>query len=107
MKLKTILFALLAVCVIVICSLSTALRRANQHLTDAEQLIEIQHSMIEKLGSMDAVNATISVNVTNRATFGTINAGDIEVVADQILRYTRKELLQPDTLCKTIQQYSR
>lgn len=99
MKLKLILIALLIVCAFTICSLSTALHRANQHLADAEELIEIQHSMIEKLGAMDAVNATISVNVTNRATFGAVHAGDVDVIADQILHYTRKQLLDSDTLC--------
>lgn len=56
--------------------------------------------MIEKLGSMDAINATVNVEINNRATFGKVTAGDVEVVADQVLRYTRRELLNPDTLCK-------
>lgn len=99
MKMKVISLALLGVSALVICWLSADLRRAKKHLTDAEQLIEIQHELIEKLGAMDAINATINVTVSNKATFGTVKAGDVEVVADQVLRYTRRELLQPDTLC--------
>ena len=100
MKLKIILFALLGVSMLVICWLTIDLSRTKRHLADAEELIEIQHEMIEKLGAMDAINATINVEVSNRATFGKVTAGDVEVVADQVLRYTRKQLLEGDTLCK-------
>ena len=99
MKTKLLYIALLIVSLLAIIGLIINLSTTKKHLADAEELIEIQHELIEKLGAMDAINATISVNVTNRATFGTINAGDVEVVADQILRYTRRELLQTDTLC--------
>ena len=99
MKKKVLYITLLIACLLAIIGLIINLSTTRKHLVDAEELIEIQHGIIERLGSMDAVNATISVNVNNRATFGTINAGDVEVVADQILRYTRKELLQTDTLC--------
>ena len=99
MKIKIIFFALLGVSALIICWLSADLHRTKKHLADAEQLIEIQHELIEKLGAMDAINATINVTVSNKATFGTVKAGDVEVVADQVLRYTRRELLQPDTLC--------
>lgn len=96
---KVIFLALLGVSALVICWLSADLHRTKKHLADAEQLIEIQHELIEKLGAMDAINATINVTVNNKATFGTIKAGDVEVVADQVLRYTRSELLNHDTLC--------
>ena len=99
MKIKILYFALLVVCALVIAWLSADLARTKKHLADAEELIEIQHELIEKLGAMDAIKATINVTVNNKATFGTVKAGDIEVVADQILRYTRRELLQTDTLC--------
>lgn len=96
---KLLYIALLIASILAIIGLIINLSTTRKHLADAEELIEIQHELIEKLGAMDAINATISVNVTNRATFGTINAGDVEVVADQILRYTRRELLQTDTIC--------
>lgn len=99
MKIKTLTFIAFALCALVICWLSTDLHRTKKHLADAEQLIEMQHELIEKLGEMDAINATINVTVNNKATFGTVKAGDIEVVADQVLRYARRELLNPDTLC--------
>jgi hypothetical protein len=99
MKIKVILLALLGLSAIAICWLSTDLHRTKKHLADAEQLIEMQHELIEKLGALDAVNATINVTVNNKATFGTVKAGDIEVVADQVLRYTRRELINTDTLC--------
>ena len=104
MKIKAILFILLLASALVICWLSAELSRANKHINDAEELIEIQHEMIMKLGSLDAVNATINVEVNNKATFGSINSGDVQVVADQILYYTRKQLLEKDTLCKNISQ---
>jgi flagellar basal body-associated protein FliL len=104
MKIKIILFAVLLAYSLVICWLSADLARTKKHLADAEDLIEIQHNLIEKLGSLDAINATINVEVNNKATFGSVKAGDVEVIADQILHYTRKELLTTDTLCKTISQ---
>lgn len=104
MKIKVILFILLLACALVICWLSADLTRTKKQLADTEELIEIQHEMIIKLGSLDAVNATINVEVNNKATFGTINSGDVEVIADQVLRYTRKQLLNTDTLCTTISQ---
>lgn len=84
-------------CALVICWLSADLARTKKHLTDAEELIEIQHEMIDKLGSLDAVRAVINVEITNKATFGSIKAGDVEVVTDQILHYTRKQLLNDTT----------
>lgn len=102
MKIKVILFILLLACAIIICWLSADLTSTKKHLADAEELIEIQHEMIIKLGSLDAVNATINVEVNNKATFGTINSGDVEIIADQILHYTRKQLIERDTLCKTM-----
>lgn len=101
MKIKLLLFAVLLACALVIAWLSADLARTKKHLADAEELIEIQHEMIEKLGSLDAVRAVINVEVNNKATFGSVKAGDVEVVADQIIRYTRKELLTTDTLCRT------
>lgn len=100
MKIKILFFALLVVSALVICWLSADLHRTKKHLADAESLIEVQHEVIQKLGAMDAIHATINVEVNNRATFGKITAGDVEVVADQILKYTRRELLNVDTLCK-------
>lgn len=102
MKIKVILFILLLACTLVICWLSADLTRTKKHLADAEELIEIQHEMIIKLGSLNAVNATINVEVTNKATFGSVKAGDVEVIADQILHYTRKQLIERDTLCMTM-----
>lgn len=104
MKLKILSCALLLACALVIAWLSADLARTKKHLADAEELIEIQHEMIIKLGSLDAVNATINVEVNNKATFGSIKAGDVEVVADQILQYTRKQLIEQDTLCKNLLQ---
>lgn len=104
MKIKALFFALLLACALVICWLSADLARTKKHLSDAEDLIEIQHNLIEKLGSLDAVNATINVEVNNKATFGSVKAGDIEIIADQILHYTRKQLVEQDTLCKNILQ---
>lgn len=100
MKIKILFLALLGVSALVISCLSIDLHRTKKHLADAESLIEVQHEIIEKLGAMDAINATINVEVNNRATFGKVSAGDVEVVADQVLRYTRKQLLECDTLCK-------
>ena len=101
MKLKILFFAVLLTCALIIAWLSADLARTKKHLADASELIEIQNEMIIKLGSLDAVNATINVEVNNKATFGSIKAGDVEVVADQILHYTRKQLLNKDTLCRT------
>lgn len=100
MKIKVILFILLLACALVIVWLSADLMRTKKHLADVEELIEIQHEIIERLGSLDAVHATVNVEVNNKATFGTINAGDVEVIADQVLRYTRRELLNTDSICK-------
>lgn len=100
MKIKILFFAVLLACALVICWISADLARTKKHLEDAEDLIEIQHNLIEKLGSLDAVNATINVEVNNKATFGSVKAGDVEIIADQILHYTRKQLIEQDTLCK-------
>lgn len=103
MKLKIILFAVILACALVICWLSADLMRIKRQLADAEDLISIQHEMIERLGALDAVHATINVEVTNKATFGKITSGDVDVIADQVLRYTRKQLLEGDTICSTSQ----
>jgi hypothetical protein len=100
MKLKILFFAVLLACALVIAWLSADLTRTKKNLADAEGLIEIQHETIDKLGSLDAVRAVINVEINNKATFGSIKAGDIEVVADQILHYTRKQLIEQDTLCR-------
>lgn len=102
MKIKAILFILLLACALVIAWLSADLARTKKHLADAEELIEIQHTMIDKLGSLDAVHATINVEINNKATFGSIKAGDVDVIADQIVRYTRNQLLSTDSICSTI-----
>ena len=102
MKIKILYFALLIAWSLVIAWLSADLMRTKKHLTDAEELIEIQHEMINKLGSLDAVHATINVEVNNKATFGSVKAGDVKIIADQVLRYTRSQLLNNDTLCSTI-----
>lgn len=101
MKLKILLFAVLLACALVIVWLSADLTRTKKHLADATELIDIQHEIIEKLGSLDAINATINVEVNNKATFGSIKAGDVEVIADQVLRYTRSQLLNADSICST------
>lgn len=102
MKIKMLYFTLLIACALVIAWLSADLHRTKKHLADAEELIEIQHEMINKLGSLDAVRATINVEVNNKATFGSIKSGDVEVIADQVIRYTRSKLLNTDTICSTI-----
>lgn len=100
MKIKVLYFVILIVCALVIAWLSADLHRAQMQLADANELIDIQHEIIERLGSLDAVHASINVEVNNKATFGTINSGDVEVIADQVLRYTRRELLNTDSICK-------
>ena len=104
MKLKILFFAILLACALVICWISADLAPTKKHLSDAEDLIEIQHNLIERLGSLDAVNATINIEVNNKATFGSVKAGDVEVIADQIVKYTRKQLGEQDTLCRNISQ---
>ena len=88
------------VAIIIALSISLSLRKKN--LADANELIEIQHEMIERLGEIDAVHCEISVNLSNKTTFGNIKQSDINVVADQVVRYTRKELLKNDTICSTL-----
>lgn len=102
MKIKILYFAILIVCALIIVWLSADLSRTKKQLADANELIKVQHEMIIKLGALDAVNATINVEVNNKATFGSIKAGDVEVIADQILRYTRSQLLNTDSICSTI-----
>lgn len=99
MKIKILYFTLLIVCALIIAWLSADLMRTKKHLADANELIEIQHEMINKLGSLDAVRAVINVEVNNKATFGSIKAGDVDVIADQVLRYTRSQLLNTDSIC--------
>lgn len=101
MKLKIILFAIILACALVIVWLSADLTRTKKHLADATELIDIQHEIIERLGSLDAINATINVEVNNKATFGSVKAGDVQVIADQVLRYTRSQLLNTDSICST------
>lgn len=101
MKIKILLFAVILACALVIVWLSADLTRTKKHLADATELIDIQHEIIERLGSLDAINATINVEVNNKATFGSVKAGDVEVIADQVLRYTRSQLLNTDSICST------
>lgn len=54
---------------------------------------ENQQKMIETLSEMSAVHCEVTVNIRNTATFGKVVAGDVEVIADQIARATRKEIL--------------
>lgn len=54
---------------------------------------ENQRKMIERLSEMSAVHCEVSVNIRNTATFGKVVAGDVEVIADQIARATRREIL--------------
>lgn len=104
MKIKILYFTLLIACALVIAWLSADLHRTKKNLADANELIEIQHELIERLGSLDAVHATINVEVNNKATFGSIKAGDVEVIADQVLKYTRSHLLNSDSICSTTLQ---
>lgn len=101
MKLKILLFALLGVAVAIIFWLFAELNTTKKHLQDAEDLVEIQHEMIERLGSLDAVRCNIEVHLSNKTTFGNIKQSDINIIADQIQEYTRREILQRDTLCLT------
>lgn len=98
MKIKILFCALLSACVLVICWLSADIARTKKHLADAEDLIEIQHEMIERLGSLDAVKCSIEVHLSNKTTFGNIKQSDINIIADQIQHYTRKQLLNDSTL---------
>lgn len=102
MKIKILYFILLVACALVIAWLSANLVRTKKHLADAEELIEVQHEMIDKLGSLDAVRAVINVEVNNKATFGSVKAGDVDVIADQVVRYTRSQLLNTDSICSII-----
>lgn len=54
---------------------------------------ENQRKMIENLSEMSAVHCEVIVNIRNTATFGKVVAGDVEVMAEQIARATRKEVL--------------
>lgn len=97
MKTKVFLSAFIVLFLIVICWLSADILRLKKQLNQAT-------ATIERLAGMQAVYCSVSVEVNNKATFGSIKAGDVEVVADQILKYTRGQLLQNDTLCKNISQ---
>lgn len=98
MKIKGILLIVIAVLLAVVCWLSADLSRTKKHLADANELIGIQHEMIERLGSLDAVKCNIEVHLSNKTTFGNIKQSDINIVADQIQHYTRKQLLNDSTI---------
>lgn len=98
MKIKAILSIIIVILTAIICWLSADLSRTKKHLADANELIEIQHEMIERLGSLDAVKCNIEVHLSNKTTFGNIKQSDINIVADQIQHYTRKQLLNNSTL---------
>jgi hypothetical protein len=61
-----------------------------------------QQELIEKLGAMDGIQATINVNMTvkNTAVMGKVSNGDYDFqpVVESSFRYLRKELIQQDTL---------
>lgn len=98
MKIKAILSIIIVILTAVICWLSADIARCKRNLADANELIEIQHEMIERLGSLDAVKCSIEVHLSNKTTFGNIKQSDINIVADQIQHYTRKQLLNDSTL---------
>lgn len=79
------------------------IKSQKKRIADAEYLIEIQHKTIERLGELDAVRCNITVNLSNKTTFGSIKQSDVNIVADQVLHYTRRELLNNDTICTTSQ----
>ena len=89
------------VLIAIIIALSASLSLRKKNLADANELIEIQHEIIERLGELDAVHCEISVNLSNKTTFGNIKQSDINIIADQVVRYMRKELLKNDTICLT------
>ena len=89
-----VLFALVIV-------LSIVCAQQKKHIKDASELIEVQHEIIERLGELDAVRCNISVNLSNKTTFGNIKQSDINVIADQVMHYTRRELLKSDSICST------
>lgn len=97
MKTKVYLFAIIALFLIVICWLSADIVRLKSELKKTV-------AMVERLADMQAVYCSVSVEVNNKATFGNVKTGDVEVIADQILKYTRGQLLQNDTICKNISQ---
>ena len=101
MKLKILLFAMLGVAMAIIFWMSAELQATKRHLADAEDLIEIQHSMIERLGELDAVRCNVEVHLSNKTTFGNIKQSDINIIAEQVQQYTRREIIQRDTLCLT------
>lgn len=96
----TIIAGLLIISNIVTLSI---IKSQKKRIADAEYLIEIQHEMIERLGELDAVRCNITVNLSNKTTFGSIKQSDVNIVADQVLHYTRRELLNNDTICTTSQ----
>ncbi|GHV37730.1 hypothetical protein FACS1894178_9420 [Bacteroidia bacterium] len=61
-----------------------------------------QQELIEKLGAMDGIHATINVNMTvkNTAVMGKVSNGDYDFqpVIESTFRYLRKELVQQDTV---------
>lgn len=97
MKIKAILSIIIVILTAIICWLSADIARCKRNLADANELIEIQHEMIERLGSLDAVKCNIEVHLSNKTTFGNIKQSDINIVADQIQHYTRKQLLNDST----------
>ena len=71
------------------------LTEQNEQLakTNDKQLL-----LIDKLGSLEGVNATVNFNISNKAILGNIKTGDFQPFVDNTMTYLRKELVENDTL---------
>ena len=80
---------------------SSTSAQLSSEKTHVEQLVKINNEqllLIDKLGSLDGINATVNFNINNKAILGNIKTGDVQPFIDNTMHYFRKEFIKNDTL---------
>lgn len=73
-------------------------QREKLHNIELSGIITEQSAMIERLGALDGVQATVNFNISNKAILGNIKTGDVQPMIENSMRYLRSELVRNDTL---------
>jgi hypothetical protein len=101
-KIITAALVVFVIATVVFCILYTSTSaQLSGEKTHVEQLVKINNEqllLINKLGSLDGVNATVNFNINNKAVLGSIKTGDIQPLIENSMHYLRKEFIKNDTL---------
>lgn len=85
---------LMAVPLLVMIALITAVSVQHRRIQDYRKEIARQDALVEKLANMESVRCDVSITVKNTAVLGATKTGDLMIDAKQIATYLRGEVLQ-------------